>query len=278
MRMMPLVSINIRIRNSASTLAATLDSVRRQSYKRIEVLVCDGGSTDSSVAIARSFGASVRFAEKLGDARYLNYSRSRGTYVVSIDSDQLLDATLIEVCVTRCEEQHLDAVTIAEQSLIRKNTLTERLIAYDKWLIDQTRSTDPMFGTACPRFFRKSLLDRLDWPKSLSIFDDTILYSHLLKSGAKVGYLSKPCIRHHEVTSMREVFRKFYRYGKGYFEALRQNPTTIAVHSLPRMSYFRAEALTKPHYLFGLMILYMVKVSGASLGALSSFLKQLRSP
>lgn len=272
---MLLVSINIRTRNSASTLAATLDSVRRQSYKRIEVLVCDGGSTDSSVAIARSFGASVRFADKLGDARYQNYSHSKGTYVVSIDSDQLLDEKLIEQCVRMCEKEHYDALAIAEQSIVQKNTLLERLIAYDKWIIDQTRSMDPVFGTVSPRFFRKKILAKTKWPKSLSIFDDTILYTKLLEQGAKVGYIHSPCIRHYEVTSWTEIFKKFYRYGKGYIEVLQQDPKTITVHSLPRSSYFHLVSFTKPHLLLGLIVLYGVKACGASLGALHSFINRL---
>lgn len=269
----PLVSINIRTYNSVRTLRDTLLSIQRQTYKNIEVLISDGHSKDESVQIAQSFGAVVRYADKLGDARYQNYEHSKGKYILSLDSDQILDQALVEHCVAMGEKQGLDAVTIAERSFIRKNTITERLIAYDKWLIDKTQSTDAMFGTACPRFFRKSLLDKINWPESLSIFDDTILYSHILKLGAKVGYITKPCIRHYEVTSVREVFKKFYRYGMGYFSALKQDPATIAAHSLPRVSYFSPVALKKPHYLIGLLFLYIIKVIGASLGALSSILK-----
>ena len=49
--------------NEAARLPTMLESIRRQQYPRelIEVLVSDGGSTDQTVAIARSFGAIVSF-------------------------------------------------------------------------------------------------------------------------------------------------------------------------------------------------------------------------
>lgn len=275
MKKYPLVSINIRTYNSAKTLDETLGSIHAQTYPNIEVLIADRYSTDQTVVIAKKYHAKVHFAVRLGEARKKNYEMSNGEYICSIDSDQILDKDLVERCFDMCSKG-CDAITISEHSIIREGTFVERVIAYDKWLIDKTRSTDPIFGAACPRFFRKRILDTIDWLHVLSIFDDTILYSHLLKNGAKVGYLRSSSINHYEVTSFGEVFRKFYRYGQGYFEALKQDPTTIAVHSLPRTSYFRLEALQKPQYLAGLMILYFVKVSGATLGAISALFQQVQ--
>lgn len=49
----PLVSVIIPTFNAAATLARTLESLRQQTYKSIEVLLVDGLSTDATVAIAR---------------------------------------------------------------------------------------------------------------------------------------------------------------------------------------------------------------------------------
>lgn len=51
----PLVSIIIPSFNAAATLARTLESIRRQSYRHLEVLLIDGLSTDGTVAIAQSY-------------------------------------------------------------------------------------------------------------------------------------------------------------------------------------------------------------------------------
>lgn len=273
----PLVSVNIRTYNSAKTLEETLQSVKDQTYKNIEILVSDGRSTDESVEIAEKYGASVRFADKLGDARHQNYEYSKGKYILSLDSDQALDKKVVEECVRECEEEGYDAITIAEKSIIDKGTFLQKLIGYDKWVIDQNKDADVNFGTACPRFFKKELLKDIRWPKELAVFDDTILYAELLNKKAKISYMGKYYINHHEVSSWIVFAKKFFRYGKGYFGALKERPTTIAAHSLPRRSYFSKAAFSKPHYFVGLLFLYVVKATAASFGVLSYLLEAKRS-
>lgn len=275
--MVPKVSVNIRTYNSAATLGETLESVAEQTHKNIEVLISDGGSKDDSVKMAKSFGARVGYAVKLGDARHQNYKKSKGKYILSLDSDQVLDKDLVKACVDVCEKKNLDALTISEKSLSGKGTLIEKLIAYDKWLIDKNKDDDLVFGTACPRFFRKKILDEVNWRRHLAIFDDTILYSELLKNKARVSYISSPSIRHHEVDSWSVFIKKFFRYGKGYIEALKNEPATIVAHSFPRRSYFSKAALTKPAYFLGLMLLYFVKVSASGTGVLAYFTSRLFS-
>lgn len=272
MKKKPFVSVNIRTFNSAKTLRETLDSVKEQTFQDLEIIVSDGFSSDESIAIAREYGAKVDFAQKLGDAREQNSTNSKGKYILSLDSDQVLDKKLIESCVKECEAGEVNAIIIAEKSIVKGGTFLEKIIAYDKWLIDRTRSVDPIFGTACPRFFERKLLQGIQWPKGISVFDDTILYSELLKKGAKIGYLSNEFIRHKEVTSWWIFMKKFYRYGKGYFSAFKENPTTITVHSLPRRTYFSKYAFSKPHYFLGLIILYIVKAFSASMGAAAYFI------
>jgi len=271
----PLVSVNVRTFNSEKTLEKTLQSVKNQTYKNIEIIVSDGFSKDKSVQIAKSHGARVHSVAKLGDARYQDYKKSKGKYLLSLDSDQVLDSKVIEKCVNLCEKERFDAVTIAEKSIIQKGTVLEKLIAYDKWVIDQNKDSDAFFGTACPRFFKKELFDNLKWPEGLAVFDDTILYSELLKNGAKVAYLSDQSIRHHEVTSWIVFFKKFIRYGKGYSKAFQSRPSTIAAHSLPRRSYFSKAAISKPHYFLGLLLLYSVKGTAAFTGVISYMLTSI---
>lgn len=270
-----LVSVNIRTFNSQKTIIECLDSVKKQDYQNIEVLISDGNSTDKTVEIAKKYGIKINYAKKLGDARHQNYLLSQGKYIISLDSDQVLDSGLIKDCVRICEEEKLDGLIIAEKSLVKRGTFLEKLIAYDKWVIDQVKDTNVVFGTVCPRFFKKVLFKEINWPKDLGVFDDTLLYNQLIEKGAKIGYISSQVIWHYEVTSWINFIKKFHRYGKSYPGAFKENPTTIAAHSLPRRSYFSKAAFSNPIYFLGLVLLYFVKAASALSGVIAYFFEDM---
>lgn len=271
----PLVSVNIRTFNSGKTLDQTLESVKSQTYKNIEIVVSDGHSRDDSLKIAKKFNAKIDYSDNLGDARHQNYLNSKGKFILSLDSDQMMDSKLVEECVRLCGDQGYDALIISERSLPNKKNYLESLISYDKWLIDQTKDTDAVFGTTCPRFFRRDILGDVQWPKGLGIFDDTILYSQLIKKDAKIKYVSSQSIRHNEVDSWQVLIRKFFRYGKSYPTTFKQKPATIAAHSLPRRAYFTRIAFSQPKYFLGLPLLYGVKATTAFCGVIYSLIYNL---
>ena len=52
----PLVSIVIPVYNAAPHLAACIESVRKQTYENIEILLVNDGSKDVSLPICRMYG------------------------------------------------------------------------------------------------------------------------------------------------------------------------------------------------------------------------------
>ncbi len=81
--------------NAEHTLGEALESVFDQTAPPMEVLVIDDGSTDRSVAVARSFNSRVRVLRNPsrgpGAARRLGVTEGRGTYVAFIDADDVIE-------------------------------------------------------------------------------------------------------------------------------------------------------------------------------------------
>lgn len=97
----PLVSVVIVTYNKADVLADSIRSVLRQTYRPIEILVVDDGSTDRTADVVRSFGDRVRYLPKenggTGSARNLGIRESRGEYVAFLDGDDLWLPRKLEV-------------------------------------------------------------------------------------------------------------------------------------------------------------------------------------
>jgi glycosyltransferase involved in cell wall biosynthesis len=96
----PLVSVLVPSFNYARYVEAALESVRTQTYQRFEVIVCDDGSTDDSVArVRRSCRGDDRFhlitQENAGQAAALNaaFEVSRGSVVALLDADDRFGAS-----------------------------------------------------------------------------------------------------------------------------------------------------------------------------------------
>jgi hypothetical protein len=91
-----LVSVIIPAYNAASTLGETLDSVRRQTHRRLEVIVVDDGSQDRTAEIAEAHAAEdgrIRLIRKenggVARARNAGATASRADYLAPVDADDL---------------------------------------------------------------------------------------------------------------------------------------------------------------------------------------------
>src|SRR3989344_509020 len=89
------ISVVIATFNGQKTLPLVLESISNQTFpqKKIETLLIDGGSTDSTPELAKSFGCKFinnPYIEPVS-ARRLGYKKARGKYMVFIDQDEVIN-------------------------------------------------------------------------------------------------------------------------------------------------------------------------------------------
>src|SRR5260221_11101716 len=84
-----LVSIIIPAWNEEKNISRLLESINNQSYKGVETIVVDDGSTDKTAEIAKKLGARV-FKRKRNERsieRNFGASKAVGVYLVFLDAD-----------------------------------------------------------------------------------------------------------------------------------------------------------------------------------------------
>jgi glycosyltransferase involved in cell wall biosynthesis len=99
----PLVSVIIPTYNRAALLCEAVESVLQQTYRNIEIIVIDDGSTDDTTAVMQKYADRVRYTRRpnagVNAARNLGLKQARGEFVALLDSDDLWATYKIELQV-----------------------------------------------------------------------------------------------------------------------------------------------------------------------------------
>lgn len=110
-----LVSVLMPVYNVEKYVAEALESIRNQTYKNIEIIVVDDGSTDNTYEIVKEISSFdprivlLRNEKNSKIVKTLNkaFSHSRGSYIARMDGDDVSSPDRIERKV-RFLEQHPD--------------------------------------------------------------------------------------------------------------------------------------------------------------------------
>jgi glycosyltransferase involved in cell wall biosynthesis len=110
----PLASVILPVYNGERYLAETIESVLAQTYRPLEVIVVDDGSTDGSGAVARSYGVRYLRQANAGTAaaRNTGVGLSRGALLAHMDADDLWEPEKVAVqAAALAVDAALDAVS-----------------------------------------------------------------------------------------------------------------------------------------------------------------------
>ncbi|WP_104697335.1 MULTISPECIES: glycosyltransferase [unclassified Helicobacter] len=147
---MPFFSIIIPIYNVEKYLSRCLDSVLNQSFKNIEIILINDGSTDTSGEIAREYAKSdhrIKLINQenkgLSRARNVGIKSADGNYLVFVDSDDYIEKDMCEKLYEVLKHQDIEVLKICNFTsppTLKKNSNKTQLTTKTKSL-----STCPIF-------------------------------------------------------------------------------------------------------------------------------------
>lgn len=190
--MKPLVSIIIPCHNAGSYVQEAIQSALNQSYKPIEIIVVDDGSTDDSAKIAQSFGKQVVFYQQPqsgpGKARNYGVQQAKGEYIAFLDADDLLDPAFIHDSLTALRSTAQGAYTYSRMQKFGKQSGLAETIPFDAGFLVR-RSNFVGIGVVMP----KSLFQSVGgFDEHLTAFEDWDLWLKLLSKGHHGTLIDKP--------------------------------------------------------------------------------------
>lgn len=176
MKRSPLVSIIIPIYNNERYLEKCLDSVLKQTYQEIEILLIDDGSTDNTPDICTDYvHKDQRFKyyrqdqKGVSSARNLGLSESKGAYITFIDSDDFVNENHIEILSSEMIHHDMTIVGYTEIGNKSKAWINgSNEILNKNGLIDSILRNTSVFSGPCNKMYKKKIIDEFQ----LSFYED----------------------------------------------------------------------------------------------------------
>lgn len=196
----PLVSIIVPAYNSKIFLQETIQSALQQSYKNIEIILIDDGSTDGTEAYFDEFrnqGVQCFKIENGGasNARNVGISKSKGEYIQFLDADDLLHHNKIEKQINEMLFKKAD-ISFTPWINFSSNVTEGNKFRFHKIDYAKTRTgkelmisfgMDNWFMPVFSWLTNKKLLEKAgDWNVEISNNDDGEYFSRVLYQAEKV--------------------------------------------------------------------------------------------
>ena len=192
-----LVSVIIPAFNVENYIAECLDSVLHQTYKEIEIICIDDGSTDHTTSILDKY--SQKHTDRIQVLRQKNSGApaarnkgltiAKGEYIQFLDADDILLPDKISHQVKLLKQSKTDFVAGA----CKWHRLNGEIVSTDNFSFNPLE--DLFFsrlGDTCSNLWKKSSLDAIGgWDVNMKSSQETNLMFRLLKANAKVVYDKK---------------------------------------------------------------------------------------
>lgn len=206
------VSIIIPIYNAENYLNQCLNSLKKQTYKNIEVIMINDGSKDNSEKICKSFLNDERFKlfnkknTGVSDSRNVGIKKATGKYILFVDSDDWCDDNLIKSCVNAFENYDMICFEYF-RCFIDKNVKVEINIDLNSDINKEILNSNNVGGYLWNKCFISSIIknNNILFDKTINYCEDLLFVKQYLKYVKKVKYINEPLyyyrIRKNSVTN-----------------------------------------------------------------------------
>lgn len=209
-----LLSIIVPVYNIMEYLPRCVDSIRRQTYPNLEIILVDDGSTDNSGALAEKMALEDRRIKVLhkenggsSSARNLGISAAKGEYIGFVDSDDYIEPEMYERLLNVALQENLLMVQTSRDEIDEQGNLMPDVCVPPKqselWDCEHFMRELLMHRgdcSFCTKLLHRSLLEKERFPEG-ELNEDFYLLVRLLPKVSAVAILPE------------QDYHVFYRYG-----------------------------------------------------------------
>lgn len=200
----PKISVIVSIFNVQNYVEKSIQSICSQTYKNLEILLVDDGSTDNSGKICDNFAnkdARIRVIHKknggLSSARNEGIKAATGEYIAFVDGDDWIDGDMYEGMMHLIQTYDADIAICNYKEISQKGVMDS---SDDKITVFEGRELLKVFieedetyriqNAAWNKLYKRSLMGDLRFPEG-KLFEDIVYTTKLLAGSRRAVYVNK---------------------------------------------------------------------------------------
>lgn len=212
------VSVIIPVFNEAKVIDGCLNSLKKQNYGDLEIIIIDDGSTDQTPEIVSKFPVKLLKQNHLGPgvARNLGANEARGQILVFVDADMEFDPEFISKLVEPIIQKKAIGTFSKEEFVLNKDNIWSKC-----WNINKGLPVNRMHGRDYPRqqaVFRailKSEFDKAGGFGAIGYIDDHTIAEKL---GSRAVAADGAVFYHRNPDNLPEIYQQARWIGKSEFK------------------------------------------------------------
>ncbi len=233
---LPRYSFIVPTKNEEAVIRRCLDGILALDYPKdkIQVVVVDGNSVDSTVAICSEYESRYPETFKViseqttttGKPAALNLALpyTDGEIIAVFDADSLPDVDVLTKATAYFNDQNVQAIQGRTTSINEKNSALTRVIAMEEkaWfqmLLSGREKLElfvPLNGTC--QFIRRKAFDEVGTWDENSLTEDVEFALRLLEKDHRIKYAPDVCSGQETPNALRSLIKQRVRWYRGYME------------------------------------------------------------
>ncbi len=225
------ISVIIPVYNVEKYIKQCLDSVINQTYKNLEILLVDDGSTDNSGTICDEYAkkdSRIKVIHKenggLSSARNVALDIATGEYIAFVDSDDYIALDTFKKCFEKLEKTDADVcmfshyTTNGQEHCVHSLPLEKEVynqeeiqkIIIPSFIGQKTANEIPLLGLACRQVFKRETIGTLRFRSEREYYAEDVVFDlEFYANAKKMCILNEPLYYYRYVqTSLSNCYRE----------------------------------------------------------------------
>lgn len=191
-----MISIIIPCYNAEKTIKRCLESVISQTYKNIEIVIINDGSTDKTDSIIKKYinDNRIKYYNRsnhgIGKTRNFGIKEATGEYITFLDSDDYLPNDAIDNLYKLAQKNKLDLV-VSDYYVDNKNIKSEKIKSFP--ITNVKNNPNLIFDiNLAPwnKLYKKELIENIKFEENLKYEDAPFVIESIIKA-KRIGKLDK---------------------------------------------------------------------------------------